>query len=81
MYNLSTGWWMWLGGSNITNLNGVYGARGVAAEQNDPGARARHSMVIECPNRAFYVFGGARSTGVASSGTVSIQKLNVTHLN
>jgi ELWxxDGT repeat protein len=31
--------WTWLGGSNVANVNGIYGTQGVAAAGNVPGSR------------------------------------------
>ena len=39
LWKFSGGEWTWVSGSNTTNQNGVYGARGVSAPGNAPGAR------------------------------------------
>lgn len=58
MFNLTSGWWTWLGGDQITNQRGIYGTLGVAARTNRPGARDGQSMVIHPSGESIYVFGG-----------------------
>ncbi len=38
-YNITTGNWTWMKGSDVSNMIGVYGTMGVAAAANTPGAR------------------------------------------
>ena len=58
MYNLQTGWWVWLSGGQVGDQPGVYGSLGVSADENVPGGRFRHSMAIDYVNRLIYIFGG-----------------------
>ncbi len=39
MFNITSGWWTWVWGSNIINQGGIYGSQGVPAASNEPGAR------------------------------------------
>src|SRR3954469_8308328 len=39
LWNYSAGQWTWMGGSSVTNQQGIYGTQGVAAASNVPGAR------------------------------------------
>jgi len=41
-YDISTNEWVWMKGSNIPNVLGVYGTRGVEAAANTPGARGAY---------------------------------------
>ena len=58
MFNITSGWWAWLGGSNQLNVNGSYGSLGAPAASNMPGARQLSPMVIDSENCAVYIFGG-----------------------
>ena len=58
IYNLTSGWWTWVGGSNTVNLAGSYGLPGVAAAGNAPGARTGHSMAMDGIRRGLYIHGG-----------------------
>lgn len=42
-YNISTGQWTWLKGSNSTYVYGVYGTLGTAAANNAPGSRYQYT--------------------------------------
>lgn len=68
VYDLKTGWWMWLSGRSSVNERGSYGTLGVAAAENMPGAREGHSMVFDGTNRVLYVMGGI---GYDADGTSS----------
>lgn len=58
MYDSTTGWWVWLSGSNMTNQPGIYGTKGDAAPGNCPGARQSPTAAIDGGNQAIYLFGG-----------------------
>ena len=47
-----------MSGSNTINELGVYGAQGIAAVSNRPGARTGHSMIIHPSGQLTFVFGG-----------------------
>lgn len=65
-YNISSGQWTWIGGSNTANQNGVYGTKGVASSSNTPGAR--QASVCWKENNNFWLFGG---DGFAATGTTN----------
>ena len=58
MYNMTTGWWVWLSGGSGVNQRGIYGTKGQTLAGNIPGARNGHSMVFDSLARTIYVFGG-----------------------
>jgi hypothetical protein len=53
-----------MSGSNISNQNGVYGTKGVAASANVPGARCKAVSWIDSSNN-LWLFGG---WGYAATG-------------
>ncbi|MFM7195158.1 MAG: kelch repeat-containing protein, partial [Bacteroidota bacterium] len=56
-FSVSTGNWIWVGGSDKVNAQPVYGTLGVASVVNDPGAR--HAAISWTDNRGkFWMFGG-----------------------
>jgi hypothetical protein len=55
-YDVTTGNWRWLKGSNLRNQFGVYGTKGVASTSNTPGARVLASGCTA--NGKLYLFGG-----------------------
>lgn len=57
--------WTWLTGSTGINQAGNYGSRGLPSVSNVPGARERHTMVMDNVNHIVYVFGGAGGLGKA----------------
>jgi hypothetical protein len=56
-YNLGSGVWTWIGGSSATAASGTYGARGVAAGGNAPGAREQAVGWLDSSGN-FWLFGG-----------------------
>jgi len=64
-YNIYSGEWTWLSGSDIINQQGVYGTLNIPSTNNYPGAR--HTGVTWVgPSGDLYLFGGF---GKAASGT------------
>jgi hypothetical protein len=55
--NPATNEWTWKGGPSSANNTGIYGARGVPATANSPGAR-ESGGVARMPDGTVYVFGG-----------------------
>jgi hypothetical protein len=53
----STGLWTWVSGANVPNRQSVYGAQGVAAGGNAPGARAGSATWIDSAGH-LWLFGG-----------------------
>ena len=64
-YSPTSGEWTWIGGPNTPNAIGVYGAQGVAAASNLPGARVSPDAWIGA-NGNLWLFGG---WGYDSMGT------------
>ena len=63
-YNISSGQWTWVSGSNLTNQAGVYGTKGVADVANAPGARNGAVGWVDATNSVLWLFGGeGNSTG------------------
>ena len=61
-YAPSSGQWTWIGGSNTANAPGVYGARGVAAPGNMPGARRAAATWVDSGGNV-WLFGGENESG------------------
>lgn len=56
-YNIPTNMWVWMGGSQSGNLNGVYGTQGVMDAGNWPGARVNAKTWTDKQGN-FWLFGG-----------------------
>lgn len=70
IYNLLSGRWNWLGGTNTTNQVGRYGTQGKASPSNGPGAREAHSVIIHPSGQWLFLFGGwGYDTGI-TKGTL-----------
>jgi N-acetylneuraminic acid mutarotase len=65
-YSPSTGQWTWVGGGNVNNDSGVYGALGTAAAGNVPGARHSAGSWIDSSGN-LWLFGGY---GYDSTGAI-----------
>jgi N-acetylneuraminic acid mutarotase len=66
-FSIATGQWTWVSGSSTVNVKGVYGAVGVAAATNLPGARESGVSWIDAAGN-LWLFGGA---GYDSAGTAA----------
>lgn len=66
-YNISTGQWTWMGGSNLANQKGIYGTQGTAAAVNVPGGRQAGVLWVDTA-ATIWLFGGF---GMDSAGTPS----------
>ena len=66
-YNVATGLWTWMSGSNGLNALGIYGTLGQAASGNAPGARTSAVAWFDA-NGNFWLFGGWGLGASASSG-------------
>lgn len=58
MFEIKSGYWAWVSGSNLTQNKGIYGERGVSALENIPGARHRHSILCDPARNQLHLFGG-----------------------
>jgi hypothetical protein len=56
-YNIASGQWTWVSGSNIANPNGVYGTKGTAAPANAPGGRQTAVLWVDSLGNV-WLFGG-----------------------
>jgi hypothetical protein len=56
-YSPSSGQWTWVGGEDVANAGGVYGALGTASASNLPGAREAASSGIDSSGN-LWLFGG-----------------------
>jgi N-acetylneuraminic acid mutarotase len=56
-YNPVTNNWIWMKGSNLTNVGGTYGVAGIPASANNPGGR-EHAATWTDEDGNFWIFGG-----------------------
>jgi N-acetylneuraminic acid mutarotase len=56
-FNSSSNEWTWVSGSDIINQSGVYGIKGTASANNNPGAR-RESVTWKDNSGTLWLFGG-----------------------
>lgn len=70
LFNISSGDWTWLSGSNAANELPFYGTKGKAATENRPGARSYSSMVMDLSGKLLYVHGGL-GYGTNANGNTS----------
>ena len=68
-YNIASGEWTWVSGSNSTagNQTGVYGTRGTAATTNVPGGRFETIGWIDAAGN-IWIFGGVGYDGAGKAG-------------
>jgi N-acetylneuraminic acid mutarotase len=66
----SSGVWTWVDGATVVNQAGVYGTKGVAHPDNQPGARNAASVWVD-PSGGLCLFGGAGRDAVGSSGLLN----------
>jgi N-acetylneuraminic acid mutarotase len=65
-YNISTGEWTWVNGSNLVGQKGTYGTLGTAAPANVPGAR-QHSVTWTDTSGNLWLFGGSGLDSVGAT--------------
>lgn len=61
-FNVSSGQWTWVSGSNLTNQNGNYGAQGTPSASNVPGGRQAAISWLDLSGN-FWLFGGYNLSG------------------
>lgn len=71
-YDMSTGEWIWISGSDQINQNGVYGTKGVAAPGNFPGARISAAGWTDLTGNLWLFGGGGYG---ASGGSIYLNDL------
>src|SRR5258708_3020506 len=64
-----TGQWIWRGGSNTGDQNGIYGTKGVGSTSNIPGGRWAAATAVDSTGSNVWLFGGQ---GFDASGNVGI---------
>jgi len=72
LYNVTTGLWTWVSGSNLSMAKGVYGTLGTPSASTHPGARDSGSAWLDGYGN-FWLFGGA---GYDSAGAYDPVGLN-----
>jgi N-acetylneuraminic acid mutarotase len=65
-YNVSTNEWTWVNGTNIINVNSVYGTLGVPSSAVLPGGRYTTASWIDA-NKDLWVFGGRGLSAASNS--------------
>ncbi len=69
-YNVGTGQWTWISGSNSRNQPGTYGTKGVAAAANVPGGRQQSITWLDADG-GLWLFGGMGRDSVADLGPMN----------
>jgi hypothetical protein len=72
LWKYSGGQWTWIGGSNVGNLNGVYGTQGTGALANLPGGRQNAVLWVDLSGNV-WLFGGFGLDSVASVSSINGQ--------
>lgn len=72
LWKYSGGQWTWIGGSNVGNLNGVYGTQGTGALANLPGGRQNAVLWVDVSGNV-WLFGGFGLDSVASVSSINGQ--------
>lgn len=68
-YNIASGLWTWVSGSNVANDFGVYGTMGVPSVNNYPIGRCEtNASWVDSVNNVFYMFGGDRGVSYTAIG-------------
>jgi hypothetical protein len=66
-YNIASGQWTWLSGSNTANQKGVYGTQGTGATGNAPGGRQAGVLWVDSAGTV-WLFGGFGLDSVPTGG-------------
>jgi len=73
-YNIPSGLWTWVAGSNLASPNGTYGTKGTAAVANTPGGRQAGVLWVDASG-TLWLFGGfgfdATGTGAPQGGILN----------
>ncbi|MFX0092450.1 MAG: Kelch repeat-containing protein [Candidatus Hodarchaeota archaeon] len=69
-YDVSTGYWTWISGSNTANQVGTYGAQGTPAASNVPGARQQSISWIDASGD-LWLFGGGGYSASPGAGALN----------
>ncbi len=80
-FNVGTGQWMWVSGSETAAVEAVYGTLGVASKKNLPGSR-KGSIVWTDAQGNFWLFGGIGIDSTGVSGQLNdLWEYNVNNLD
>jgi hypothetical protein len=66
-YNIASGQWTWVAGSNLASPNGVYGTLGTAAATNAPGGRETGVLWVDSSGNV-WLYGGFGLDSVGNGG-------------
>jgi VCBS repeat-containing protein len=77
-YNLASGMWTWVSGSNTTNANGTYGTQHIASAANVPGARRDATGGWVSTDGSLWMFGGL---GLPATGATVGNLNDLWHFN
>jgi N-acetylneuraminic acid mutarotase len=69
-YSPSSGMWTWMSGSNLGNVNGMYGTLGTRAAGNIPGARSSAVSWLDSAGN-FWLFGGFGNDAIGNEGVLN----------
>jgi environmental stress-induced protein Ves len=69
-YNIGTGIWTWVGGSEYASMQGAYGTMGMAASTNIPGSR-KGAVAWTDPLGNFWLLGGVGIDSTNTSGQLN----------
>jgi len=69
-FSPSSGQWTWVGGEDVANVGGLYGALGTASAGNLPGARQAASSWIDSSGN-FWLFGGVGYDSIGAVGNLN----------
>ena len=69
-YNPSSNQWVWISGSNTSNINGIYGTMGVLSGSNSPGARY-NAVSWSDGSGNLWLFGGNGYPAAGSTGLLN----------
>lgn len=76
-YNISTGYWTWMKGQQMTNVQGIYGSQGQAAPTNTPGGRYGHHAWLDSLGN-WWVMMGYGYNGIGQYGYLNdVWKYNI----
>lgn len=70
-YNVNTGLWTWLNGSNTMNQNGTYGTLTVPAASNTPGGRSEALTWLDAAGSCWMGFGYGLGATTSSLGDLN----------
>jgi hypothetical protein len=77
-YNLASGMWTWVSGSNTTNANGAYGTVHIESAANVPGARRDATGGWVSKDGSLWMFGGL---GLPATGSTAGNLNDLWHFN